>query len=323
MGGHVQRLRERIDTTLQLQSVVQTIRALAEVNVRRAQAVAADVARYARSVHLALYVVLHSLAREERRWPRTAVQAPSRGPLVAVVVTSDQGLCGAFHHRITSYALALLEREAPDRANRGVITVGWRGLEKLQAAGERVLAHCHGATSVEAIPSLVSQVLLALERPLQQLRVGRLLVIANRPEPGGGFREDHVQLFPFDLDRWTALPEGEEPFRTIPRHDLASRELLRLLVREQLYADLLQVLVDSFAAENDARLSAMRTAADNIDERLAELQAEYRRLRQESVTQELMDVMGGVEAARARDADGEKRLRLRDEGLGRYRWTTP
>lgn len=298
MSGHVQRLRERIDTTVQLQSVVQTIRALAEVNVRRAQAVAADVARYARSVHLALYVVLHSLARQERRWPRAA-EAPRRGPLIAVVVTSDQGLCGAFHHRITSYALELLQREAPDRSERGVITVGWRGLEKLQAAGERVLAHCHGATSVEAIPSLVSQVLLALEGPLRQLRVGRLLVVANRPEPGGGFRESHVQLLPFDLDRWTTLPEGEEPFRTIPRHDLAPRELLRLLVREQLYADLLRVLVDSFAAENDARLSAMRTAADNIEERLAELQAEYRRLRQESVTQELMDVMGGVEAARA------------------------
>src|SRR5690606_32441166 len=148
-------------------------------------------------------------------------------------------------------------------------------------------------------PSVVSQVLLALERPLQQLRVGRVVVIANRPEPGGGFREDHVQLLPFDLDRWPALPEGEEPFRTITRHDLPPRELLRLLGREQLSAALLRVLMDSFAAEIDARLSAMRSPGDNSDERLAELQGEYRRLRQEAVSQELMDVMGRVEAARA------------------------
>src|SRR5690606_22934588 len=61
LSGQVQRLREQLKTVTQLQSVVETIRALAEVNARRAQAVASDVAQYARTVHLALHVVLRSL----------------------------------------------------------------------------------------------------------------------------------------------------------------------------------------------------------------------------------------------------------------------
>ncbi|MBO8142466.1 MAG: F0F1 ATP synthase subunit gamma [Firmicutes bacterium] len=300
MAGQIQRLRERIQTTTQLQSVVDTIRALAEVNVRRAQAAARDAEQYARTVHVALHVALRAVSRQDRRRRfASEVRRAAPVPLVAVVVTSDQGLCGAFHHRITSYALDFLAREAPDKSQRSVIAVGYRGFEKLKAAGETILAYCDGAGSTEAIPSVVSQVLLALDDPLRSSRLGRLVVMANRPEPGGGFRETHFQLYPFDARRFLALPAGEPPFRTVPRHDLDPRALLQQLVREQLYVDLWQALVDSFVAENSARLSAMRTAADNIEDRLVELQAEYRRQRQEWITQELMDVMGGVEAARA------------------------
>lgn len=307
MSGQVQRLREQVKTVTQLQSVVETIRALAEVNSRRAQAVSRDVAKYARAVHLALHVVLRSLSREERWNPmggggasRAGSPGPSsrgRTPLIAVVITSDQGLCGAFHQRITDYARELLDREAPGRDRRGVITIGYRGFEKLRAAGETIVAHCDGAGSIEAMPSVIGQALVVLEAQLQQRDDVRLVVVCNRPDAGRGFREDHFQLYPFDVGRWLKLPPGEPPFRTIPRHDLPPQELLKLLVREQLYVDLWQALVDSFAAENDARLSAMRSASDDIEERLAELQTEYRRQRQEWVTQELMDVMGGVEAA--------------------------
>src|SRR5690606_17469153 len=96
MAGQLQRLREHIETATKLQSVVQTIRALAEVNVRRSQSVAGDVDRYARSVHVAMHVVLRSLSRQERRplhHPGSASPAPAAskpGPLVAVLITSDQ-----------------------------------------------------------------------------------------------------------------------------------------------------------------------------------------------------------------------------------------
>jgi len=310
LSGQVQRLREQIKTVTQLQSVVETIRALAEVNARRAQAASRDVAHYARAVHLALHVVLHSMRREERRLPGFAgggaapagsrAGSAARSPsLIAVVVTSDQGLCGAFHQRIVDHAIALLAREEPDKSRRGVISVGYRGHEKLRAAGETILAHCDGAGSIEAMPAVIGQALAAVEAQLRRNPGVRVLVASNRPEGGRGFREGHFQLYPFDVRRFLKLPAGEEPFRTIPAHDLGPRELLKLLVREQLFADLWQALVDSFAAENEARLSAMRSASDNIEERLAELQAEYRRQRQEWVTQELMDVMGGVEAAHA------------------------
>lgn len=304
MSGQLQTLREQIQTAHNLQSVVQTMRALAEVNVRRAEVVAQDSARYARALHVALYGTLQALAQEAPRQPRGTdarargahLPAPEPKGLLAVVVTSDQGLCGPFNERITSYALHYLQEEAPDRHDRIVVTVGVRGCDRLQAAGERIVAHCDGVGSVETASVVVSDVLLAVEPYLRPPRPRRLVLISNRLHQGRTFRESHMQLFPADMERWRSLPPGEEPFRWGPLPDVPPQQLLGELVREHLYADLFQALVESFAAEHAARLSSMRSATENIKERLEELEAEYRRQWQDAVTQELMDVMGGVEA---------------------------
>lgn len=304
MSAQLQALREQIQTAHNLQSVVQTMRALAEVNVRRAEVVARDSARYARALHVALHGTLQALARETARQPRVVDgrqrTADAAGPrpegLLAVVVTSDQGLCGPFNERITTYALRYLREEAPDRHDRVVVTVGARGYDRLQAAGEHIVAHCDGVGSVETVAVVVSDVLLAVEPYLRPPRPRRLVLISNRLHRGRSFQESHMQLFPADIARWRSLPPGETPFRWGPMPDVSPRQLLGLLVREHLYADLFQALVESFAAEHAARLSSMRSAADNIKERLEELESLYRRQYQDQVTQELMDVMGGVEA---------------------------
>lgn len=72
--------------------------------------------------------------------------------------------------------------------------------------------------------------------------------------------------------------------------------MLPYLVREQVYIDLFHAFIQSFAAENAARLASMRNASDNIEELLEELQMRYRRERQDVITNELMELLGGVEA---------------------------
>jgi F-type H+-transporting ATPase subunit gamma len=54
--------------------------------------------------------------------------------------------------------------------------------------------------------------------------------------------------------------------------------------------------VDSLAAENSARLSSMQAAERNISERLEDLHMQYNRLRQASITEEIMDIVSGFEA---------------------------
>jgi F-type H+-transporting ATPase subunit gamma len=55
--------------------------------------------------------------------------------------------------------------------------------------------------------------------------------------------------------------------------------------------------MESFASENGARLAAMQSAREKLDERLSDLQALERRLRQEQITGELLEIVTGTEAA--------------------------
>ena len=70
------------------------------------------------------------------------------------------------------------------------------------------------------------------------------------------------------------------------------------LVGEYVFAQLAHAAMESFASENSARLAAMQSAREKLDERLTDLQSLERRLRQEQITSELLELATGTEAAR-------------------------
>jgi F-type H+-transporting ATPase subunit gamma len=63
-----------------------------------------------------------------------------------------------------------------------------------------------------------------------------------------------------------------------------------------LFVSVYRGLVLSLASENAARLAAMQAAEQNIDERLSELNVQYNRQRQQAITSEILDIVGGFEA---------------------------
>jgi F-type H+-transporting ATPase subunit gamma len=71
---------------------------------------------------------------------------------------------------------------------------------------------------------------------------------------------------------------------------------LRALIREYLFVSLFRACAESLASENASRLAAMQRADKNIDELLEDLNRTFHRLRQDSIDEELFDVISGFEA---------------------------
>src|SRR5690625_4312056 len=224
------------------------MRGLAAVNIRRAEAAADEGAHYARTVHLALHVGLQQLRLKDE----TTFQGKGSAqqlPLTAVLLTSDQGLCGQFNDRIVTYAMQLTgaenrlgqrtrRRDEAVRSSRQWIVVGMRGWERLYDAGENIVAHIEAPSSVEAIPTVVNEAFLALNDYLSSGASGRLIVIHNRPDAGSTFTEHHLQLMPFQPSRWARLPQDEPAWHTLPTTSLPPEQLLPRLMREQVFIDL-------------------------------------------------------------------------------------
>lgn len=304
MSLQLQVLRDKIDSARALLSVVETMRGLAYVNMRRAEAVAAQAEAHLRTVHVALHAALTSLDFRTRQRMLRREDETWSGSTTALLIATDMGLCGQFNERVVEYALDLWRRETRTARTDGGgadddfqwVVVGARGWERLVDAGATIVALLDAPGSVEAVGAAAAEAFVALSRYASEEDRHRLLVVYNAPSDEIIFAPRHVQLAPFQPSRWLAWPEGEPRWKTRPLLSPAPEETLRHLVREQTYIDLFNGFIQSFAAENAARLSSMRNATDNIEELLDELQLRYRRERQDVITNELMEILGGVEA---------------------------
>ena len=103
--------------------------------------------------------------------------------------------------------------------------------------------------------------------------------------PGAGEGAEARPLFPFDYARFPAPRRATPPLRTLP-----SDLLLARLVEEYVLAELGEAIMLAFAAENEARMRAMIAAHDNVAASLGELVATARRLRQDEITGEIVEL---------------------------------
>lgn len=96
------------------------------------------------------------------------------------------------------------------------------------------------------------------------------------------------------------MPESEEKTVEVDYIYQPNREeIVTGLIPKSLKVQLFKVVLDSNAAENGARMTAMDKATENAGELLKELRLSYNRTRQAAITKEILEIVGGAEALKA------------------------
>jgi F-type H+-transporting ATPase subunit gamma len=281
-------LAKRIATTEDLQSIVSTMKSLAAVSIRQYEQAVEALRDYSRTIELGLQAVLRgsAIAAEPPR--------PADGLTLAVVFGSDHGLCGRFNQQIVGHA------QARSSAGTQYLAAGGRAADLLEAAGVPVVEQYPLPGSVAGLTETAFAILRAIDERRQEAPVARVLVHHNRRTARAAAEPHDLQLLPLDpawLDRLSRQPW---PSPALPLYTLPASDLYRALVRQQLFIGLFRAGAESAASEHAARLSAMQAAERNIEERMDEMTAAFRRKRQDSITEELLDVVAGFEAMSAR-----------------------
>jgi F-type H+-transporting ATPase subunit gamma len=279
-------LQRRMGNLTDLQQIVRTMKALSAVSIRQYERAAYSLAEYERTVALGLRVVLRG--RDQPHLPRRRI--PSRS--ARIVFGTDHGLCGRFNEVIAEHALSYGDRHYEAEP---WLAVGERVaaiLEEPVGGGIKVLPM---PGSAAAITALVQQVLLRMDA-WRQVGVGRVELFHNRPTARSGYEPHAQRLFPLELRDFRSGAEWDWPSRRLPRFSMDRERLLGRLLRQHYFVLLFRACAESLAAEHGSRLAAMQAAEKNIDERLEEVTGRFRRVRQESITSELLDVVAGFEA---------------------------
>jgi len=288
MSDTLASLRRKIDGAAKLESVVRTMKAVAASSIGQYEAAVHSLADYERSVELGLSVCF----RQGSSVGASPRHNAGTDPIGAIVFGSDQGLVGQFNEVMAEFVEKTLTALP---GTKKIWAVGERIQGRLADAGLPLVGQFDVPSSVDAVASLVGQLQVAIEKP-ENIGCREIHVFHARPTTGSLYEPVCQRLLPLDAKWQRDLAKTHWPTKNLPELFGDMETTLRAYVREYLFVILFKACAESLASENASRLAAMQRAEKNIDSLLTTLNRSFYRLRQNSIDEELFDVIAGFNA---------------------------
>lgn len=289
MSDSLASLRHKIDSAKELESVVRTMKAMAASSIGQYENAVHSLDDYYRTVQLGLAACFHG---DKSLVVRPAMKQQKQTAIAAIVFGSDQGLVGQFNEIMVEYTVDTLEKLPGKKI---VWAVGARIKSRLAETRLQPIADFTLPNSINAISSLVGEILIELEARREQGLIEEVYLFHNRHRSGSIYIPASQQLLPLDRTWLSALAKINWPTQNLPEVMNDKEQTLRALVREYLFVSLYRACAESLASENASRLVAMQRAEKNIDELQDNLKRNFHSLRQSSIDEELFDVISGFE----------------------------
>ncbi len=205
-----------------------------------------------------------------------------------IVVTSSRGLCGGFNSNVLKQAHQLIKAE-PDYPK--IVAVGSKGLEYFQQNGYPILEEYMDPP--EDISFLESH---EISRPIIERydsgEFDRVVLVSTKLINALEQEVKAVTLLPFSIEHDPDVPKLVKQVEYEPSEAAVFNYLVPKYVEIMIYG----AIVESATCEHAARRMAMENATKSADDMLAALSLSYNRARQEAITNELSEIVGGSEA---------------------------
>ena len=216
--------------------------------------------------------------------------------ILLVLITSNRGLCGAFnsnaikatiHRALTQFGNQMMAKQVD------YIAIGKKGADFLRKKGYNVIFD--GSDIFDDLTfdrvATVANMIMGLFTDLEYDHVD---VIYNRFKNAGTQILTEEQFLPIQVDELTKEDKTSANLDYIfePSKEYIVQELIPRSLKLQFY----KAILDSHASEHGARMIAMHKATDNATELLKELSLQFNKARQASITNEILEIVGGAEA---------------------------
>jgi F-type H+-transporting ATPase subunit gamma len=266
------------------------MKALAASSIAQYERAVESLHEYTRTVELALSVCL----RDSGSIERLAARPRASTLLGAVIFGSDQGLVGRFNESLMEFAASALLALPGKTTHVWVVGEHMRELvasSKLPSPTTFPVPH-----SIDAISPLVSQIIIELSKADVHGEMVEIYLFNNQPTTDTGYGPHLKRLLPLDAIRQRDLTALSWPSKVLPQVLGSTASALKALIEEHLFILIFQACAQSLASENASRLAAMQRAEDNIAKILEDLNRTFHRIRQQSIDEELFDVVSGYES---------------------------
>ncbi len=285
-------MRMRIRSVKNISQVTRALEAVSASKVRKAMAAVSATQAYASKA----WQVLTHIARQpgrENLHPLLTRRSQVRNILV-LVVSGDRGLAGAYNTNVIRYVTQRFGlSETPVR----YIAVGRKGRDMLMRRRRQVIAEFSNLPAAPSFADVSAIGRMAVDEYLKGHADEVYLIYTDFVNMA---RQETVvnKLLPLEVSDGTGRVETYEHKHLTAAYiyEPAESEILDEIVPRFTALQVYQAILESLASEHAARMVAMRNATDNALELVEDLQLQYNKARQQTITNDLLDIAGGAEA---------------------------
>ncbi len=217
--------------------------------------------------------------------------------LLVILVTSNKGLAGAFNSSITNIALKYVEENYSDLLQNNAVEflcIGRKGYDVLKKLPQyKVIDNkffdVFGKNiEYDKVEAIASRVMEGFENGIWD----KVLLIYNAyKNPAVQFKRTETYL-PVSFETQKENQAGETEYIYEPSKEAIVKDLIPKIIKMRLY----YATLESYASEHGARMVAMDNATSNAEEILRNLRLQYNKARQEAITKEILEIVGGANA---------------------------
>lgn len=278
-------IRKRITSVKSTKQITKAMKMVAAAKFRKAQTRILELRPYADKMHS----VLTSLAGSvETGHPLLEVRLRKR--VEVVVLSGDKGLCGAFNTNVMKAATKYIKELQAEGIEVGISSIGKKSTDLFRRKGTAVRKSWTGIAGRISYTNAQEIAQDIIENYINEV-FDEVVLVYNEFKSALVQKVSVVRLLPL------ASVDGEKGLETADfLYEPSQQAIFENLLPKNLEVQVFRALLDSQASEEASRMTSMENATKAADDMIASLTLQYNKARQASITKELMDIVGGVEA---------------------------
>ena len=273
-------IKKRINSIKSTRKTTSAMKMVSSSKLRKAENKLSNIKQYTE----ALRCIMESLLTSDFSGP-FCMERPVKNVAV-VAFSSDSSLCGAFNSNISRELQKTYHKYKKTSGIDSVYiyTIGKKVYDSIRKTGIPITKNYENLAGKPNYGTMVDFA-TALIKLFDTKQIDRVDLIYHHFKSAGTQELVNVPLLPLAFP----VQQNVKDYIMEPSRE----EVLKELIPDIIKAKIFSVLLDSSTSEHAARMIAMQTATDNADDLVSELTIEYNKSRQQAITNELLDLIGG------------------------------
>jgi F-type H+-transporting ATPase subunit gamma len=285
-------VKSRITSVISTQQITKAMKMVAAAKLRKSQDRITQMRPYAQKLSQ-LFQNLSAAGQDAQAWYN---QQREENKILIVVISSDRGLCGAFNSTIMKAAIRLATEKYAVQQEKGNVTILPLGKKAFEFFGKKNYPTVNDYWNVFHGLSFDNVALISdyLMNAFEHGQYDKIEIVYNE------FKNVATQIL--RTEQYLPVVQSKKS-NNIQENDYIYQPdqaaIITGLVPKSLKIQLYKAVLDSNAAENGARMTAMDKATENAGELLKDLKLTYNRTRQAAITKEILEIVAGAEALKS------------------------